>query len=62
MAIAQQFNLPIHFIGVGEKIEDLECVKKYYGYSTEKATQALNILTKEQLKFIKQKFETGGMK
>jgi hypothetical protein len=45
-----------------EKIEDLECIKKYYGYSTEKAKQALTILSKEQLKFIKQKFETGGMK
>ena len=45
-----------------EKIEDLECVKKYYGYSTEKAKQVLNILSEEQIKFIKQKFETGGMK
>ena len=45
-----------------EKIEDLECVKKYYDYSTEKAKQALNILTEEQLQFIKKKFETGGMR
>jgi hypothetical protein len=43
-----------------DKIEDLEYVKKYYGYSNEKAKQALKILTKEQLIFIKSKFEIGG--
>lgn len=45
-----------------DKIADLECVKQYYGYSNEKASQALKILTKEQLKFIKQRLETGGTK
>ena len=45
-----------------DKIEDLDYVKKYYGYSNEKAKQALRILTKEQLTFIKSKFETGGTK
>jgi len=45
-----------------DKIEDLDYVKKYYGYSNEKAKQALRILTKEQLAFIKSKFETGGTK
>ena len=43
-----------------EKVDDLEFVKKYYGYSDEKASQALKILTREQVKFIKSKFETGG--
>ena len=43
-----------------EKIKDLDLVKRYYGYSNEKAKQALRILTKEQLNFIKSKFETGG--
>ena len=42
------------------KIEDLECVKKYYGYSNEKAIQALKILTKKQLQFIRDRLETGG--
>jgi hypothetical protein len=32
-----------------DKVKDLECVKQYYGYSNEKASQALKILTKEQL-------------
>ena len=45
-----------------EKIKDLEVVKSYYGYSNEKAKQALNILKKEQLDFIKSKLETGGTK
>ena len=43
-----------------DKIKDLDLVKRYYGYSNEKAKQALRILTKEQLNFIKSKFETGG--
>ena len=45
-----------------DKITDLECVKRYYGYSNEKASQALKILTKEQLTFIKQRLDIGGTK
>jgi len=45
-----------------DEIKDLELVKRYYGYSNEKAKQALKILTKEQLNFIRSKFETGGTK
>ena len=45
-----------------EKVTDLECVKQYYGYSNEKASQAMKILTKEQLNFIKQRLDTGGTK
>ncbi len=43
-----------------DEIKDLELVKRYYGYSNEKAKQALRILTKDQINFIKSKFETGG--
>ena len=43
-----------------DEIKDLELVKRYYGYSNEKAKQALRILSEEQLNFIKSKFETGG--
>ena len=43
-----------------DEIKDLDLVKRYYGYSNEKAKQALRILTKEQLNFIRSKFETGG--
>jgi len=45
-----------------DKVKDLECVKQYYGYSNDKASQALKILNKEQLNFIKQRLETGGTK
>jgi len=45
-----------------DKITDLECIKQYYGYSNEKASQALKILNKQQLDFIKQRLETGGKK
>jgi hypothetical protein len=45
-----------------EEIKDLEVVKSYYKYSNEKAKQALKILSKEQIKFIKSKLETGGKK
>ena len=44
------------------KIKDIECVKEYYGYSNEKAKTALDILTKEQLKLIKERLYKGGTK
>ena len=45
-----------------EKIDDLNIIKKYYGYSDEKSKEALRILTKEQIDFIRSKFEKGGKK
>ncbi len=45
-----------------DKIKDLDCVKQYYGYSNEKASQALKILTPEQINFIKQRLDIGGSK
>ncbi len=45
-----------------EKVTDLEIIKQYYGYSNEKASNALKILTPEQIHFIKQRLETGGSK
>jgi|TARA_B100001146_G_scaffold57885_1_gene50862 hypothetical protein len=44
------------------KIKDIECVKEYYGYNNEKAKTALDLLTKEQLKLIKEKLFKGGIK
>ena len=43
-----------------DKIKNLDVVKKYYGYSNEKAIQALRILTKEQLNYIKKRIDVGG--
>jgi len=44
------------------KINELEFVKNYYGYSNEKAREALTILSKKQIESIKQKLNTGGRK
>lgn len=41
---------------------DVEVVKEYYGYSNEKARQALTLLTSEQLDVLKQKVYKGGRK
>jgi hypothetical protein len=43
-----------------DKIKDLDIVKQYYGYSNEKAIQALSILSKEQIDFIKKRLDIGG--
>ena len=45
-----------------EQLENLDLVKSYYGYSSEKAKQVLNILTREQLSFIRDRLDTGGKK
>ena len=44
------------------KLKDIECVKEYYGYSNDKAKSALDILTNDQLKLIKEKLYKGGTK
>jgi hypothetical protein len=43
-------------------IQDIECVKEYFGYSNEKAKEALRILSDEQIALIKEKLEKGGVK
>lgn len=45
-----------------ESIDNLNIIKEYYGYNTEKAQQALKILTKDQIDFIKNRLEKGGKK
>ncbi len=42
------------------KIKNLEYVKEYYGYSNEKARQALDILDDEQIEHIKRIINRGG--
>ena len=41
---------------------DLESVKRYYGYSNEKARQVLSLLSPSQIKLIKEKVNKGGRK
>ena len=45
-----------------DKVSDLDYVKRYYGYSNEKASQVMKILTPDQINYIKQRLETGGSK
>ena len=45
-----------------DKVSDLDYVKSYYGYSNEKASQVMKILTPEQIAYIKQRLEKGGSK
>jgi len=40
-----------------DKIESIEVIKTYYGYSTDKARQALSILNPEQIDKLKQKLK-----
>jgi len=46
--------------GKKEKVKDLELVKEFYGYSTEKAMQALRVLSSNQLEIIRDKLNKGG--
>jgi ribosome-binding factor A len=45
-----------------EVLKDLECVKVYFGYSNEKAKDALRILNEEQMVIIRNLTDTGGIK
>jgi len=43
-----------------EQVEDLDLVKKHYGYSNEKAKVALSLLTKSQIESLRHKYDMGG--
>ena len=45
-----------------EIVSDLDAVKKYYGYSNQKARQVLTLLSTEQLNELKNKVAKGGRK
>ena len=42
------------------KIKDLDAVKTYFGYSNNRAREALSVLTKNQIDYIKEKLYKGG--
>ena len=46
--------------GKKQKVKDLELVKQFYGYSTEKALQAMRILSPDQIEIIRDKLNKGG--
>ena len=43
-----------------EQVDDLDLVKKHYGYSNEKAKVALSLLTKSQIESLRHKYDMGG--
>ena len=43
-----------------EQVDDLDLVKKHYGYSNEKAEVAVSLLTKTQIENIRNKHDMGG--
>jgi len=43
-----------------DKIEKLDIVSEYFGYSKSKAKDIINILTDDQIKIIKEKLQKGG--
>ena len=45
-----------------EQIDNLDLVKKHYGYSNEKAKIAVSLLTQTQLEYIRNKHEKGGIR
>ena len=44
-----------------EKLNDLDIVKEYYGFGNEKAKNALLVLSEDQLAYIKDKLNQGGV-
>ena len=45
-----------------EQVDDLDLVKKHYGYSNEKAKVAVSLLTKTQIETIRNQLDMGGKK
>lgn len=45
-----------------EKDKNIECVKEFFGYSNNKAKEALSILSDEQIAEIRKRTDKGGVK
>ena len=44
-----------------EKLDDLDIIKEYYGFGNEKAKNALQVLSVDQLAYIRRKLNQGGV-
>ena len=42
------------------KIKNLETIKKYFGYSDQRAKEVLNVLTDEDISYMETKLDKGG--
>tara|TARA_R110002012_G_scaffold305638_1_gene509838 strand:+ start:1241 stop:1624 length:384 start_codon:yes stop_codon:yes gene_type:complete len=45
-----------------EKIDSIDLIKDYFGYSNSKAQESLRVLTDEQISSIRQEMDIGGVK
>jgi hypothetical protein len=45
-----------------EDAENLAAIKEYYGYNDKRALEALRLLNREEINFIKQRLNKGGMR
>ena len=45
-----------------EKSDDLECIKQVFGFSDQKAREALRLLSNEQIQKLKEQTDTGGLR
>jgi hypothetical protein len=45
-----------------EDAENLATIKEYYGYNDKRALEALRLLNREEINFIKQRLNKGGMR
>ena len=50
----------LHFWVKQEKLDDITYIKQYYNYNNDKAYQALKLLSKDQIDYIKNKLENFG--
>lgn len=44
------------------KDDNIDLIKKFYGYSYTKAKDVVDILSEDQLKYIRSKLDTGGLR
>ena len=44
-----------------EKLNDLEVIQEYYGYSKEKARQVFPLFSNEQIDYLKRRIKKGGL-
>jgi len=56
------FNRPSKKWNKRKENDAIDAIQQYYGYTYEKAKVAFSILSKEQIKIIKNKLEKGGVK
>ena len=44
-----------------ESVENLDLIKQFYGYSDAKAKEVMDIISDEDIEFMRKKLSTGGV-